>query len=49
MKKWIGISVGALVALVAAMWIWHEFRVDRCLDAGGRWDAGAGQCDRTTP
>ncbi len=37
--------VALAIALVAAlMWMKHEIDVDRCLDAGGRWDNGLGEC-----
>ncbi|MCC2960952.1 hypothetical protein LK540_11010 [Massilia sp. IC2-278] len=37
--------VALAIALIAAlMWMRHEAKVDSCLDAGGRWDNGLGEC-----
>jgi hypothetical protein len=46
MKRWV---IGALIAAAAiTIFVWGrtQFRIDRCLDAGGSWNSQAEKCDR---
>jgi hypothetical protein len=29
--------IAILIVLLVGLWFWREVRIDRCLDAGGRW------------
>ena len=48
------IQLGVLALLVLAaigggFWIRRYMQVDRCLDAGGRWDYGRSYCEGLAP
>jgi len=38
--------LGAAAVLAAYPWLERQVLVDRCLDNGGRWNAGGMQCER---
>jgi hypothetical protein len=47
MKK---VTVFALIVVIAAVvaawpWLHKEVAIDKCLDAGGRWNYEAGECE----
>jgi hypothetical protein len=46
MKRWIIGAVVVVLLVGGGLWVRREFLVDRCLDAGGRWDSGIGACER---
>ncbi len=49
MARYVGLTVGTILVLVAAYLVWqpvsHFFAVDACLDQGGSFDYVAGACD----
>ncbi len=46
--RWVGLGAVLLVAVLLTTVLFFRFtefgRIDRCLDAGGRWDAEVGRC-----
>lgn len=46
MKRWIVAVVVVVLMVVGGLWARREFLIDRCLDAGGRWNQEAGACER---
>jgi hypothetical protein len=40
------ILLAAIVVGTALVAGWHAWRIDRCLDAGGRWSAAEWRCER---
>lgn len=45
-KLWVVGAVIAALLVAGGLWVRREFLVDRCLDAGGRWDTETGICDQ---
>ena len=39
------LALAMIVAILMLLWLRDCFTVDRCLDAGGRWDYEAGLCE----
>ena len=46
MKRWIVGAVIVVLLVAGGLWARRDFLIDRCLDAGGRWDHEEGTCDR---
>jgi len=44
MPKLLRYAALAIALIAALIWMRHEAAVDSCLDAGGRWDNGLGEC-----
>lgn len=44
-RQWL-VLVGMLVfAILVALILYDYLVIDKCIDAGGRWDVGAWRCD----
>jgi hypothetical protein len=39
------IVLAAIAAVVAFRWFERQLAIDRCVDAGGCWDASRGACE----
>lgn len=39
------ILVACMASIAVVKWGMHEMRLDRCLDNGGRWNAGSATCE----
>ena len=51
-KPWLAVVVliiGIGVAVAAFQWISDRVAVDRCLDAGSRWNAATERCEDARP
>lgn len=46
-RIWAGVTIMLVLALMAlaSNWISGQFRVDRCLDAGGAWNSEQRVCE----
>ncbi len=45
-KRWL---IGGIITLLLILLVWWsrtQFQIDRCLDAGGRWNSQTDSCDR---
>jgi hypothetical protein len=47
-SRWLLVGVTATAMAIGGYFLWEFIRVDKCLDAGGRWENQAKRCD-TTP
>ena len=43
LRRWLG---GAAVMLALLFYLWSFFRIDACLDQGGRWNSDRGLCEK---
>ena len=48
MKRWATVLIIVAILVPGGVWASEMLSVDRCLDAGGVYDYGAGQCDRSS-
>ena len=37
-----------MIVILLTLWLRHEFRVDSCLDRGGRWNSVLSTCEGAT-
>ena len=44
-KKTVALIIALCALLVLAVWVWHQARIDSCLDRGGRWDYEHSTCE----
>ena len=42
----VGVLLAICIALIAAPFVIREVLIDKCLDSGGRWNAGGLTCER---
>jgi hypothetical protein len=43
-KRAIWVCVAVALIGVGGGWLYHEAKIDKCLDGGGSWDYQAGAC-----